>query len=237
METKKISLTQITELSSLFNKALLSDKRLKTTANLLIEDKAKINDMVFSLFEMSYGHNFFVSKLFLPSWKDNGVSVRKDFGNDLMTIEQALTISEIFIKALNIVICSPINVDKIISDDLKLEEVVNDLFEMNPSFNLFEYKMFIQRAPLSNFKEVATWDHEVFIVCVADEICEPYGFKAGEKFFSPNGFGQETVIGVAPQWFIKGAPLVLWTASDSCQFRDPLRPVVGSWTRDSLRNI
>lgn len=231
VENEPMSALQVLALVKNFIHALLSKTRSGNSAEKLIMQEKKIESLVRGFLGTPLGYNFFENKMFLSGWFADDNEEDEDPN---MTREQALEISEIFGKALCSNFCSETEAEKLIKDKEKLASLVDDLFEMSPAFNLFEYNRYVKQAPLSAFKEVCTWDGEIFIVCTADEVCEPYGFKSGERVYSPNR-DYDTIIGVAPFWFDKGTPLAIWTACDSDQFRDPTRPVVGAWKHHNLK--
>lgn len=238
MKTKKISTAQTVELINMFNLALFAQPRLERIAKLLINKKEKIYAMLMEIFNLSNDYNFFGTKILSCRWDASDNSVKNCPADDPMTTEQALYISKIFSQALCFPYYSKTEAAKIIGNPNKFKALVNDLFEMSPAFNLFEYRLFIRAAPLTSFKEVCTWNGDILIVCTADEVCEPFGFKSGDRVYSPKAIAQsyQTVIGVAPfKYDNNETPLALWTAGEAEKFKYPNKCVVGGYTNRNLK--
>lgn len=214
----------ILNLVEIFTSALFSKVRLEWIADRLLLQNAKIQDLVLNFLNINLEYNFLGNKMTSPrhfSYDNSRTDIDK---TKAMTIEQGLAISKIFSDALCFYLHLETEAKELIKNKKELCSMVDDLFEMNQALNLFEYKMYSKQAPLVNFKEVCTWDHDIFVVCISDEICEPWGFKSGERRYISHNW--ETIIGVAPFWYDKNTPLALWSARDSHQFRDPSMPVV-----------
>lgn len=238
METEKMAMTQAIELINMFNKALFSKTRLMRVAKLLIRKEEKIYALIMDIFNFSTAYNFFGNKMFSSRWVAEDNSVKDTSGDLPMTIGQAFDISKVFSEALYFPAYSKIDAEKIISNPKRLQTLVDDLFEMSPAFNLFEYRNFVKCAPLASFKEVALWNGDALIVCTADEVCEPFGFKSGDVVIAKTSIlsRRETVIGVAP--LDKNSDkqvLALCVASENEQFRFPGKIVVGAYTSHDLK--
>jgi len=236
MKNESIVALQVLNLVEIFVSVLLSKARSSRSAKKLINRRTKIEVLVRNFLDIPLEYNFFDNKMFSSRWTADDNSVPDVLEKKRMTIEQALRISKIFGEVLASNIYLAEDAEKLIKSKKKLSELIDDLFEMSPAFNLFEYKMYVKQAPLSSFKELSTWDHDIFIVCTADEVCEPYGFKSGDRVYSPHG-SYETIIGVAPLWHDSDLPLAIWTANDSNQFRDSTRLVVGAWKAHDLKKL
>lgn len=229
MKNEKLSTDLLLELSGLLNKALLVRPRQEKSALLLAYGQQKIFQMIHGLFNKRTSYNYFDQRLFSAQYTEGNLSFSEIAENTLLTAESALKISNLFLEALNNELCDKSAIDKLMADKQLIQTQVNDLFEMSPAFNLFEYRQFVNRASLENFREVQTFDGATFIVCVSDEVCVPWGHKSGEHINSLSATrGDETIIGVAP--FLGETRLALWVANDSIQYRSPGNCVVGAYT-------
>jgi hypothetical protein len=195
MKNEPMSVSQVLMLVKNFTIILLSKTRSGKIAKKLISQKKKIESSARDFLSNPLGYNFFENKMFLSGWFADDDSC-PEIEETNMTVDQALEISEIFGRVMCTNFCSETEAEKLIKDKDKLVSLADDLFEMSPAFNLFEYNRYVKHAPLSAFREVCTWDRSIFIVCTADEVCEPYGFKSGERVVSSN-HALETIIGVA----------------------------------------
>lgn len=240
VENEPMSTLQVLTLVENFMLALLTKTRSGNSAKKLISQEKKIESLVRGFLGTPLRYNFFENKMFLSGWFADDNSCPEDKETE-MTVKQALKISKIFGKALGSNSCSETEAEKLIKDKEKLASLADDLFEMSPAFNLFEYNRYVRRAPLSAFKEVCAWNGGTVIVCTADEVCEPYGFKSGERVYSPHGicgiYG--TILGVAPY----PSPLhpdedpllAIWVADDGLQFKNPSKTTADAWPQRNFK--
>jgi hypothetical protein len=199
-------------------------------------NERKIYNLVENIFNLIPNYNFFESKMSSSFGADYRVSLSEISETEPMKMSTAIGISEIFNRAIQQFFYSNFWTSEFVLDEERLQTLIDDVFEMSPAFNLFEYKSYVRNASLADFKEVQGWNGSKFIVCTSDIVCKPWGFKSDDRVHTPNNT-QDTIIGVAPFDCGKDAPLVMWTASDSNAFRNPDACVVGAWTDHDLKGL
>jgi len=228
MKTERISTEPMLALLELMNKALVAQPRQEKIASLLLYNEEKIYYFIDSLFNKIVPFNYFDQRIFSAKRTYGDITFSEIPLDAKLTPKTALNISYVFLMALSQKMCCPGNTEKLLSDEKNIYKMIDQLFEIRPAFNIYEYRQFINHAPLDNFREVQDFNGNDFIVCTADEVCEPWGHKSGDRVRNPNCVGDEmTIIGVAP--FLEKGDLALWTADDSLRYKNPDKCIVGAW--------
>lgn len=227
VEMKHMSVSQALALINIFANSLKKNTHSQIVADALVSwRRVKIDYLVKKLF--SFNCSNFSYKTALPVVRSDYFNLSENIPeNAVMTVEQALEIIKVFSVALQSNFCLRTRAEEMLNIDLNvIEEEVDDLFNLSPGLNLFEYQMYIQGLLSSSFKEVQTFDGKILSVCTDDAVCEPYGVKSGDRLGV-----QYTVIGVVPK---DKKSLALCLSNDNLQYRSSLRPVVEYWSREYL---
>jgi len=249
---ERISIEKTLEILNLFIRVLVSKPRLEKTAELIVYNhKIKFDYFMKNLFLSFNSHcgldslegRFAIPRNFLqysPEYYNhfdfNDSEEAKD--NTPISLNMTLEIIKMFSSYFKDCFCSESRAGAILKDENSLIKMVDDLFDLNPATNLFEYLVYTSTLPQSSFKEVEGGygilaDSGTTLVCIDKKICGYYGYKFGDKF------GRYSFVGIAPSFSTNHEEkLSVWLVKESGHTKGKsIRLEIKDSLKESLRQL